>query len=81
VGLPRCLGFLKLVFVLAARLSAGVPFGAYVPDVHDYNAYFVAVLGGVVGIALGLVAAGESRGRFLDSVFPPGDKDRRRDPV
>ena len=66
--------FVKLVATIAACLSLGAIFGALVAVNNGFNPYLCAGLGGVAGIAFGLVAAGESRGRWLDSFFPPGDE-------
>jgi hypothetical protein len=67
--------FTKLVATIAGCLSAGALFGAYLANSNGDNPWLCAALGGVVGIALGLVAAGESRGRWLDPFFPADDKE------
>jgi hypothetical protein len=71
------MAFLKLVLTIAACLSAGALFGAYVADANGFNPYLFAVLGGAVGIAFGLVATGEMYGgKIIDALFPPGDGER-----
>jgi hypothetical protein len=63
--------FLKLVATIAACLSVSALAGAYMADMNGYSSWLSAGLSGMAGIAFGLVAAGESRGRFLDMLFPP----------
>ena len=68
------LAFVKLVATIAACLSIGALFGRSSRTKTARTPISSAGLGGVVGIAFGLVAAGESRGRWLDPFFPPGDE-------
>jgi len=66
-------GFLKLVAIFAICLTLGALFGALVAENNGYNAWHLAGAGAVVGIAFGLVAAGELREQWLDPFFPRGD--------
>jgi hypothetical protein len=70
---PAMFSFFKVVLITALCSSIGALFGAYVADHWSKEPAIGGLLGGLGGIAFALAAAGDTRGRWLDPFFPPGN--------